>query len=45
MASRKYFWLITIAVTAVIIAAIAIAAIRVILFYAHNFLVYALHCL
>lgn len=45
MTSRKYLRLITIAVTAVIIAAIAIAAIRVILFYAHNFLVYALHCL
>lgn len=45
MASRKYFWLITIAATAVIIDAIGIAAIRVILFYAHNFLVYALHCL
>ena len=42
MASRKYFWLITIAVTT---TAITIAAIRVILFYAHNFLVYALHCL
>ncbi len=42
MASRKYFWLITIAATT---AAVTVAAIRVILFYAHNFLVYALHCL
>lgn len=45
MTSRKYLRLIAIAVAAVIIDVIAIADIRVILFYAHNFLVYALHCL
>lgn len=45
MTSRKYLRLITVAVAVVIIDAITVAAIRVILFYAHNFLVYALHCL
>ena len=38
MTSPKYFRLVT-------IAAITTATIRVIIFYAHNFLVYAAHCL